>query len=163
MRWGEYSPSSVPTCETSLTTRQLWDVCSDQEAVDLIRNVSDPQTASKALVEHALARFSTDNLSCMVIRFDNRAVQETVEKKTAPIGVEGDEGSKGTMTEAESIVATNKKPLEESGDSLDRIPSDLVEEPEPPEPGPELNTEALGLAKRGNKSDPPASLPSASS
>ncbi|KAJ6144933.1 protein phosphatase 2C [Penicillium chermesinum] len=49
----------------------LWDVCSDQEAVDLIRNVHDAQEASKMLVDHALARFSTDNLSCMVIRLDS--------------------------------------------------------------------------------------------
>ncbi|KAF3930644.1 hypothetical protein ABW19_dt0206222 [Dactylella cylindrospora] len=48
----------------------LWDVCSDQEAVDLIRNIHDPQEASKALVDHALARFSTDNLSCMIVRLD---------------------------------------------------------------------------------------------
>ncbi|EWC48598.1 hypothetical protein DRE_01820 [Drechslerella stenobrocha 248] len=49
----------------------LWDVCSDQEAVDLVRTIQDPQDASKALVDHALARFSTDNLSCMIVRFEN--------------------------------------------------------------------------------------------
>ncbi|KAK6350199.1 Protein phosphatase 2C 1 [Orbilia brochopaga] len=48
----------------------LWDVCSDQEAVDLVRTIQDPQDASKALVDHALARFSTDNLSCMIVRFE---------------------------------------------------------------------------------------------
>ena len=32
----------------------MWDVCSDQEAVDLVRNIKDPQAASKALVEYAL-------------------------------------------------------------------------------------------------------------
>lgn len=49
---------------------QLWDVCSDQEAVDLIRQVQDPQEASKMLVDHALRRFSSDNLSCMIVRLD---------------------------------------------------------------------------------------------
>ena len=44
-------------------------MCSDQEAVDLIRDIHDPQDASKVLVDHALSRFSTDNLSCMVVRF----------------------------------------------------------------------------------------------
>ncbi|KAL7267730.1 mgpp2cl-1, protein phosphatase 2C-like protein 1 [Rhizina undulata] len=48
----------------------LWDVCSDQEAVDLVRNVLDPQLASKMLVEYALSRFSSDNLSCMIVRLD---------------------------------------------------------------------------------------------
>ncbi|KAF4119759.1 hypothetical protein GMORB2_4425 [Geosmithia morbida] len=44
----------------------IWDVCSDQEAVDLVRDMHDPVAASKLLVDHALSRFSTDNLSCMV-------------------------------------------------------------------------------------------------
>ncbi|KAF8449727.1 phosphatase 2C-like domain-containing protein [Kalaharituber pfeilii] len=49
----------------------LWDVCSDQEAVDLVRDVDDPQLASKMLVDHALSRFSSDNLSCMIVRLDH--------------------------------------------------------------------------------------------
>lgn len=49
---------------------QLWDVCEDQDAVDLIRNEPDPQEASKKLLDHALSNYSTDNLSVMVIRFN---------------------------------------------------------------------------------------------
>ncbi|KAI5457712.1 phosphatase 2C-like domain-containing protein [Mariannaea sp. PMI_226] len=49
----------------------LWDVCTDQEAVDLVRNLEDPVVASKLLVDHALNRFSTDNLSCMIVRLDS--------------------------------------------------------------------------------------------
>ncbi|KAI0220900.1 mgpp2cl-1, protein phosphatase 2C-like protein 1, partial [Massospora cicadina] len=30
-------------------TRQLWDVCSDQDAVNLIKDIEDPQEASKKL------------------------------------------------------------------------------------------------------------------
>lgn len=48
----------------------LWDVCEDQDAVDLIKDISDPQVASQKLLDHALANFSTDNLSIMVIRFN---------------------------------------------------------------------------------------------
>ncbi|EGE80973.1 hypothetical protein RJZ56_004766 [Blastomyces dermatitidis] len=59
----------------------LWDVCSDQEAVDLIRGTEDPQLASKILVDHALSRFSTDNLSCMIVRFDTKAIQEAIERQ----------------------------------------------------------------------------------
>ncbi|KAJ9106087.1 hypothetical protein QFC21_001227 [Naganishia friedmannii] len=47
----------------------LWDVTEDQEAVDLIRNKTDPQEASKVLLDHAIHNYSTDNLSVMVIRF----------------------------------------------------------------------------------------------
>jgi protein phosphatase PTC1 len=49
--------------------KQLWDVCEDQQAVDLIRNLQDPQEASKKLLDHAMGNYSTDNLSVMVIRF----------------------------------------------------------------------------------------------
>ena len=33
---------------------QLWDVCEDQTAVDLIRGTKDAQEASKILLDHAL-------------------------------------------------------------------------------------------------------------
>lgn len=88
----------------------LWDVCSDQEAVDLVRSISDPQAASKALVEHALGRFSTDNLSCMVVRFDAQAVK--ARKTDASIGVEGDEETKkGGISEADAIVEEQAKKI----------------------------------------------------
>ncbi|KAK4541003.1 hypothetical protein LTR36_008372 [Oleoguttula mirabilis] len=133
----------------------LWDVCSDQEAVDLVRNVHDPQAASRILVDHALARFSTDNLSIMVVRFDSKAVQQTVANEAEPIGVDGDPATKqGGLTEAEAIVLESKRKLNDSSDvgaPVDKIPSDLVEEQEEAEPGPELNPEALEKAKKGTK------------
>ena len=52
----------------------------------MVRNIQDPQAASKVLVEHALARFSTDNLSCMVVRFDNKAIKQR--KNESSIGVD---------------------------------------------------------------------------
>lgn len=50
--------------------RQLWDVTEDQDAVNLIRNKTDPQEASQVLLDHAIQNYSTDNLSVMVIRFN---------------------------------------------------------------------------------------------
>ncbi|CAD6918117.1 unnamed protein product [Tilletia controversa] len=47
----------------------LWDVAEDQEAVDLIKDVTDPQEAAEVLLKHALNNFSTDNVSIMVVRF----------------------------------------------------------------------------------------------
>lgn len=61
------------------------------------------------LVDHALTRFSTDNLSCMVIRFDSKLVQSTVERKTDLIGVEGDPTVKGGVTEIEKIVSEARR------------------------------------------------------
>ncbi|KAJ8122375.1 hypothetical protein ONZ43_g1413 [Nemania bipapillata] len=91
----------------------LWDVCTDQEAVNLIRDKHDAVAASKLLVDHALARFSTDNLSCMIIRFDKAALLDQ-NNKDRPIGVEGDvAGESGKVSEAEKIVSSTKQKIAE--------------------------------------------------
>ncbi|KAJ2616114.1 phosphatase 2C [Coemansia sp. RSA 1365] len=46
----------------------LWDVCSDQEAVDMVRDESDPARASQILLDHALSNDSMDNITAMVFR-----------------------------------------------------------------------------------------------
>ncbi|PLW45125.1 hypothetical protein PCASD_04572 [Puccinia coronata f. sp. avenae] len=72
----EFVVGSPYTTETTLGVEDrfliiacdgLWDVCEDQDAVNLILNVKDPQEASRILLDHALSQFSTDNLSVMVI------------------------------------------------------------------------------------------------
>ncbi|KFY78202.1 hypothetical protein V499_02577 [Pseudogymnoascus sp. VKM F-103] len=94
----------------------LWDVCSDQDAVDLVRNVQDPVIASKQLVDHALARFSTDNLSCMIVRLNKSALLDTANNHLSSIGVEGDPiGGPGRLSEADKIVAEVKRKAEEEG------------------------------------------------
>ncbi|GJN92867.1 hypothetical protein Rhopal_005907-T1 [Rhodotorula paludigena] len=45
----------------------LWDVCTDQQALDQIQGIQDPQQASDKLLEYALSHNSTDNLSVMVV------------------------------------------------------------------------------------------------
>ncbi|KAM5463906.1 mgpp2cl-1, protein phosphatase 2C-like protein 1 [Microsporum audouinii] len=88
----------------------LWDVCSDQEAVDLVRNTKDPQVASKILVDYALSRFSTDNLSCMIVRFDTKATAEEANRQTStkePNLTPGN--SKKMMSEADKIVEMARK------------------------------------------------------
>ncbi len=81
-----------------------------------MRNIQDPVAAAKLLVDHALARFSTDNLSCMVVRLDRQALLENQNNKENPIGVEGDtSGSGGKVNEAEKILSTTKQKIAESG------------------------------------------------
>ncbi|KAJ2778036.1 phosphatase 2C [Coemansia javaensis] len=46
----------------------LWDVCSDQAAVDLVRAEESPARASEILLQHALDNESTDNITVMVLR-----------------------------------------------------------------------------------------------
>lgn len=45
-------------------------MCTDQAAVDLVKEIMDPQQASDKLLEYALTKCSTDNLSVMVVRFE---------------------------------------------------------------------------------------------
>lgn len=131
----------------------LWDVCSDQEAVDLVRGVKDPQAASKALVDHALSRFSTDNLSCMIVRFDNEAL--LARQNESSIGVDGDAlHKKGGVSETESIVGQAKRNLGDVSETdLEQVSSEMILEEEEADPGPELNPEALKAARKDIKKD----------
>ncbi|KAF5178407.1 phosphatase 2C family protein [Thalictrum thalictroides] len=45
----------------------LWVVMSNQEAVDSIKEIKDPQVAAKHLAEEALSRKSRDDISCVVV------------------------------------------------------------------------------------------------
>ncbi|KAE8356701.1 phosphatase 2C-like domain-containing protein [Aspergillus coremiiformis] len=123
----------------------LWDVCSDQEAVDLVRNVSDAQEASKILVDYALARFSTDNLSCMVIRFDTDRVKEVVNRTADPIGVAGDPSMniEHGVSEADKIVEGARKSMANAGiaddsEMAEKAKDEILQKMTDGEPGPEL-------------------------
>ena len=87
----------------------------------------------------------------MIVRFDNRAVQNTVERKTEPIGVDGDPATKeGGISEAENLVLQSRKHLDESGEAVppESITTDSIEEEDEAEPGPELNVDALQAARK---------------
>ena len=45
-------------------------VMKNQEAVNLIRHIEDPQEAAECLAKEALVRRSKGNISCLIIRFD---------------------------------------------------------------------------------------------
>jgi len=128
----------------------LWDVCSDQEAVDLVRNVQDPQEASKMLVDHALSRFSTDNLSVMLVRFDPKKLQNNT---TTDIGVETENShEQGAISEVEMLVSEARRNSTTAGeaaleDSTDEL-KDIQEHEEEQEPGPELTPEGKEEADR---------------
>lgn len=79
--------------------------------------MQDPVTASKQLVDHALARFSTDNLSCMLVRFNKSALMDTFNNQSSSaIGVEGDPiGGPGRLSEADKIVADARRKSEQDG------------------------------------------------
>lgn len=78
-----------------------------------MRNIQDPTSAAQLLVDHALSRFSTDNLSCMIVRFDRNALMESQNKENA-IGVEGDPNTAaGKSSEADKIVSNTKQMIAE--------------------------------------------------
>jgi protein phosphatase PTC1 len=77
--------------------------------VDLVREIQDPTAGAKLLVDHALAHFSTDNLSCMIVRFDKGAI---LANKEHGIGVEGDQsGVAGKVSEADKIVRSTRQKI----------------------------------------------------
>lgn len=124
---------------------QLWDVCSDQEAVELIRNVPDAQEASRVLVDHALARFSTDNLSCMVIRFNSSRVKDVINQAVEPIGVDGDPATANqSISEADKIVEGTRQSMASAGitddsENAQKVDEEIIRRMSTEEPGPELS------------------------
>ncbi|OAG44447.1 hypothetical protein AYO21_01443 [Fonsecaea monophora] len=131
----------------------LWDVCSDQEAVDLVRNVHDPQAASKMLVDHALARFSTDNLSVMVVRFDPQKLQQNTKMD---IGVETETTKdKLAISEVEMLVGEARRhSLAQEGQVSDQDSEELrqsviqEQDEEDQETGPEYTPEGQTEAEK---------------
>lgn len=47
----------------------LWDVCQDQQAVDLVKNINSSKDMAKTLVQFALKNGSQDNVSVLVLKF----------------------------------------------------------------------------------------------
>lgn len=113
----------------------------------MVRHIQDPQAASKTLVDHALARFSTDNLSCMIVRFDNKALKQR--KIEAQLGVDGDPMKPG-ISEADAIVSQARKQMGEPDQPVESAAAEMIMEEEESEPGPELNVDALRAAQKNN-------------
>ena len=47
----------------------LWDVCEDQQAVDLVKGFSNSKEMAKGLVTYAKKNGSQDNISVLVLKF----------------------------------------------------------------------------------------------
>lgn len=94
----------------------------------------------------------------MVVRFDGKAVQQTVEHKAEPIGVEGDPPSnkKGGISEADAIVKEARKSMSDNGKLLhsdmltedvkeeeSRLSQEIIHEESMKEVGPELDPDGV--------------------
>lgn len=91
----------------------------------------------------------------MIVRFDNKALQQTAERRTEPIGVEGDPPStkKGGISEADALVKEARKSMGDTGknppsrevleDEKQRVSKEIIQEEEEKEAGPELNLDAV--------------------
>ncbi|KAG5075671.1 hypothetical protein JHK84_056902 [Glycine max] len=53
-----------------LASTGIWEVMQNQEAVNLISHIEDPQEAAECLAKEALIRMSKSSISCLIIRFD---------------------------------------------------------------------------------------------
>ncbi|CAN8299126.1 unnamed protein product [Cochlearia groenlandica] len=56
-----------------LASDGLWDVFSNEEAVAMVKEVEDPEDSAKKLVAEAIKRGSADNITCVVVRFLEKA------------------------------------------------------------------------------------------
>ena len=99
----------------------------------------------------------------MVVRFDNGKLQQTVERKTEAIGVEGDPPSirAGGISEADAIVGEARKSMGDVGHVLHsdvrseegveedkaRISQEIIREEEEKEVGPEVDADGLKNAQ----------------
>ncbi|GMH00892.1 hypothetical protein Nepgr_002731 [Nepenthes gracilis] len=50
----------------------LWNVISNKDAVTIVQDIKDAEAASRKLTEEAYARGSSDNITCLIVRFDIR-------------------------------------------------------------------------------------------
>lgn len=87
----------------------------------------------------------------MVVRFDSRAVQDTIAHRNDPIGVEGDKLSSvpGGVSESTAIVGAVKQSLDKLRDEgkLGTDVPNIEEEQMQQEPGPELDLHGLQKAR----------------
>lgn len=49
----------------------LWNVLSNKEAVTIVQDIKDAEAASRKLIEEAYSRGSSDNITCVVVRFES--------------------------------------------------------------------------------------------
>ncbi|KAJ6817181.1 putative protein phosphatase 2C 11 [Iris pallida] len=49
----------------------LWNVVSNMDAVGIVSGISDAEASARKLTEEAYARGSSDNITCVVVRFDD--------------------------------------------------------------------------------------------
>ena len=47
----------------------LWDVCQDQQAVDMVKDLPTTKEMAKALIQYSLKNGSKDNISVLVLKF----------------------------------------------------------------------------------------------
>lgn len=105
------------------------------------------------LVEHALGKFSTDNLSVMVVRFDSNKVRNNT---SLDIGVEHEGRDKTAISEVEMIVSEARRNSGIPPEGLSLTEKDeqeihnmvVREDNERQETGPELTPEGNAIAER---------------
>ncbi|KAG0498378.1 hypothetical protein HPP92_002662 [Vanilla planifolia] len=64
-----------------LASDGLWDVVTNEEAVAMIKPIDDPEEAAKRLMQEAYQRGSSDNITCVVVRFLSNQNNSSSEQK----------------------------------------------------------------------------------
>lgn len=78
----------------------------------------------------------------MIVRFDGKALQNRVEQRTEPMGVEGDPAIKkgGSLSEADALVLEAKQRVRDGGGERDSVSLEKVAKESAGEPGPEMGS-----------------------
>ena len=84
----------------------------------------------------------------MIVRFDGKALQQNLDHKEPPIGVEGDPSeTKGGLSEADNIVKEARKSVGDvkgiDEDLKEEVEQEAAQETHEKEAGPEVDAEGL--------------------
>lgn len=108
----------------------LWDVISDQQAVNLIRDETDMQTAAERLRNYALDHGSTDNISVLVIDLKSFSInrQKLAEAVDNANQIESNNNATEEKTEEKKEEAKVEEVVLEKVDVTSPV-ENIVEEP----------------------------------
>lgn len=105
----------------------LWDVISDQQAVNLIRDETDMQAAAERLRNYALDHGSTDNISVLVIDLKSFSLNT---KKLAELAAASNTNLIAASTASEETNNTNDTNTNNNKDTTSEAEEEETEEEE---------------------------------
>ncbi|CAH8385607.1 unnamed protein product [Eruca vesicaria subsp. sativa] len=124
-----------------LASDGLWDVFSNEEAVAVVKEVEEPEESTKKLVGEAIKRGSSDNITCVVVRFLESKTGNTkasnMSSSDASSSQEATKGETAVNSDTEHKISANETNQDQTADKND---SDTKSQPKKPIKTRPLNT-----------------------